>query len=433
MESTAVQKKGLYYGWVVVAGSFFNHFVTTGFLIYTFSLFAVPVSAALAVSPTEVALAASIYTIVIAVCGPFVGAQLEKGRLRVLLIASAILFGGGFLLMNFATSLPLFYLFYVVIGVGCACSGPVVNNALPSYWFDKKRGLAVGIVNCGGGVAAVVVPLIIVQVIASTGWQSAYTAIGIAAFAILMVLAFVLKTKPSEVGLMPDGLTKEEYEALPMVERPEVTGLDRAAAMKTPTFWLIGLALLCLGFAQLGVMQNAATYFVSMEFDMTIAAAALGFIGGTSTVAKLVFGVVVDKLGPKVAYAVGTGFLLVGIGLLIFSNPASSYGYLVCFAICFGIGIGAWAPSATTLITKTLGLKYFGALWGVLFGIRTVGDVVGIPGASAIAGASTWTIAFVVAFALGAVSIVLMLAANKPAALKKLEAAEAPGNGSVDA
>lgn len=415
------KKKGFYYGWIVVLAAFLCHFVSTGLLIYTFSLFVVPMSELYDVPRTSITIASSIYTACVALVSPVVGSQVAKGRVRILIILAAVLFGGGFLLLSIANSVVLFYVFYALVGVGCALAGPVVTSALPTMWFEKRRGLAVGIAGCGGGVAAIFIPNVVGSVITSSGAQTAFIVIGVVAIIILAIAAILVKSKPQDIGFMPDGLTKEEFDAMPQKERPVLIGLTRAQALRTPALWLLSLALIFLGFGQLGVMQNAAAFLTDLQFDMTIAATALGVIGITSTVSKIFFGWLADKINPQIVFIMGNVLLLIGTLFLTYTQPDSSLIWLLGYALVFGFGIGSWSSTVPLIIGKLMGVMYFGAIWGVVFAFRTIGDIIGVPGISAIAGTSGYQIAFWVAIACFVVSAICVLATRKPKAFSDLE------------
>lgn len=433
MAETVVKKKGFYYGWVVVLAGFLCHFVSTGLLIYTFSLFVVPMTELLQTDRTAIMLASSIYTLCVAIISPIVGGQVAKGRVKLIIILGAILFGGGFLLLSIASTLPLFYIFYAMIGIGCALAGPVVSSALPTAWFDKRRGLAVGITNCGGGVAAIFMPTIVAGIITTSGPQMAFIAIGILAIVLLLVAALLAKPNPQSIGLMPDGLTKEEFDALPQKERPVLIGITRAEAFKTPALWLLCLALVFLGFGQLGMMQNAAAFLTDLKFDMTIAATALGVIGMTSTVGKIFFGWLSDRVNPQLVFCIGNVLLIIGALFLVYTQPDSSLFWLLGYALLFGFGLGCWSSTVPLIIGRLMGVAHFAAIWGIVFGFRTVGDIFGVPGVSAIASASSYQTAFWVAIALFVVSAVFIVITRKPKSFIELEKKEGIADKSEDA
>lgn len=418
----AQTKKKLYYGWIIVIAGFLLNFVNTGFLMYTFSLFAVPVTADLGVTRTQIMVASSIWTLGCAVLSPFVGDQMEKGRVKLMVLLGALFMGVGLLGMNIVNNLFMFYLCYGLAGVGCACAGPAIHTALPSIWFDKRRGLAVGIVNCGAGVGAIISPKIAMYMIENFSWRAGYTVFGVLSVIILVPLAlWVIRHKPQDMGLLPDGISQAEYDAMPKQSRPAAAGLTRNEAFKTPTFWMMALALFAVGFAQLGVMQNQASHLGAIEFDMAMAAGALSIIGFMTTISKFVYGWVVDKLGYKMGVLLGYLPLVASIIMLATAQTGYSSTYMYIYAILFGLGLGCWTPIITVAIGKDLGAKYFSSIWGILFTFRTAGDILGVPLLSGMAEAmGGYRIPLLIAAGLVVLSGVLILLLHKPAAYQQM-------------
>jgi MFS family permease len=403
--------------------------VTTGFLIYTFSLFVVPMSELLDAPRTSIAIASSIYTACVAIFSPMVGNQIAKGRAKLLVLVGAALFGGGFALQSFASSLPMFYIFYALVGIGCALAGPVMSSALPTAWFAKKRGLAVGLANCGGGVAAIFVPSLVAGLTQTAGVNVAYLVLGAAAAILLAIAALLIKSKPQDIGLLPDGMTAEQCEAMPAGKRPAADGLTRAQALRTPALWLLSAALITLGFAQLGVMQNAAAFLNDLKFDPQTAATALGAIGIASTVSKVFFGWLADRIDAKLVFSVGNILLIVATLVLVNTQSDSGLFWLLGYAVIFGLGAGNWSATVPLIVTKLMGVAYFGAIWGIVFAFRTVGDIAGVPGIAALAGVNGYQSAFLVALVLFAATTAIIWLARKPAPAPAEQPAElAPQN-----
>ncbi|MDR0888686.1 MAG: MFS transporter [Coriobacteriales bacterium] len=428
-----MEKKKFYYGWIVVIAAFLTQFVTTGLLIYTFSLFVAPMATSLDVPRTSITIASSIYTLAFAILSPVAGSQIDKGRIKIMIVIAAVLFGGGFILLAFASNIVMFYIFYALIGIGGALAGPAVGSTLSALWFDKHRGLTTGIVNAAGGVAALFMPTILASVMESSGGTMvAFIIIGIISVVLLLISAVLVKTRPQDIGLMPDGLTKAEYDKLPQKQRPVMVGLTRAQALKTPALWFMAIALMCLGFGQLGVMQNATAFLTDTKFDMVAAAQALSIVGVVGVVSKLFFGWLVDKVDPKIVFAIGNILLIIGTLILTYTQPTSGIAWMYGYAVIFGFGVGCWAPVVPVLAGRTFGMAYFGAIWGVAFGLRTIGDIVGVPGVSGIASFMGYQGAFWIAAILLAISLVLMVFVRKPKSFADIEKAAADAAAAAD-
>ncbi|KGE18862.1 MFS transporter [Paenibacillus wynnii] len=417
-------KKKIYYGWFVVLAAFICTLASTGLMIYSFSLFVVPMSKSLDVPRTSIALASSIFTICMGVVSAYVGSQVTKGRVKMLILTGLILLGGGNALISFTDSLPVFYVCYAFIGIGSALTGPAVTSTLATAWFDKRRGLATGIISCGASVCAIFAPSFLAVIMDSSGVRTAYLANSGIVIVLLLIALLLVKTKPQDIGLLPDGLTQEEFDNLPTKKRPTLIGLTRSQAMRTPAMILVCIAFAALGFGQIGVMQNAAAYLSDLTFNTQTVASALGFIGLSGAVSTIFCGWLADRINPKLVFCLGNTLLLVATLILTYTEPDSGYGWLVSYAVLFGFGMGIWASAVPLIIIKLLGPMNFGAIWGIAFAIRSIfGDTVGVPTISRIAETAGYRIAFWVAIILLAVSAVLIIVAKKPKVFLEMEEA----------
>ncbi|WP_163070068.1 MFS transporter, partial [Acinetobacter nosocomialis] len=72
-------------------------------------------------------------------------------------------------------------------------------------WFVRRRGLAVGIAFAGVGVGSVTLLPVVQLVIDQAGWRSASTMMGILLLAVLAPLNLLLRKRPEDIGLQPDG------------------------------------------------------------------------------------------------------------------------------------------------------------------------------------------------------------------------------------
>ncbi len=419
-------KKKVYYGWFVVLAAFLCNFASTGLMIYSFSLFVVPMSMILGVTRTSIALASSIFTICLGVVSAYVGNQVTKGRVKMLILVGIILLGGGNALLAVTDSLSLFYLCYALIGIGGALTGPAVTSTLATAWFEKRRGLANGIISCGASVCAIFMPFILAFIMDSAGVRAAYLANSVIVLILLSVALLLVKTKPQDIGLLPDGLVLEEYDAKSVEKRPVPIGLTLGEAVKTPAMWFICIAFAALGFGQIGVLQNAAPFLSDLTFDTQTVASALGLIGFAGGISTILCGWLADRINPKLVFCIGNTLLLIATLILTYTQPYSGYVWLCSYALLFGFGMGIWASSVPLIIAKLMGPMYFGSIWGIIFAIRSIfGDTAGVPTISKVAETAGYRIAFWVAIFLFAVSAILVIAAKKPKKFLEMEKQQA--------
>lgn len=418
-----MSRKRIYYGWFVTLATFLSTFISVGLAIYSFSIFVVPMSEALSVPRTSITVGSSLFTISMGIVGIFTGAQVAKGYVRRLIAVGIAFIGSGYFLLSVVNSLSVFYMAYILIGIGCACTGPVMTSSLLTAWFNKRRGLAVGITSCGASVCAIIMPSLVSAIMNSGGIRTAYRVCGVIVILLLFITFLIIRPNPQSMGLYPDGQTKEEYEANVPKKGGlgNLTGLNRGQAMKTVTFWMLCIAFAMLGFSQMGVMQNAAAFLSDLSFDGQAAARALSFIGLAGVFSTIISGWLADR-NPKATFCMGNAVLLTGTLFLMFTEQDSGFGWLMAYALFFGFGMGVWSSSLPLITSGLLGSKYFGAIWGIAFAVKSLcGDSLGAPIVSAIASVAGYRIAFMIPAVFFVISAVFVLTARKPQAMIDLE------------
>src|SRR5262249_13898307 len=122
-----------------------------------------------------------------------------------------------------------------VVGSGTT---PVPYSKVISQWFDRQRGLALGLAMIGGSAGASVMPSLAQALISSVGWRYAYVFLGLLALAVtLPVVGLFLTETPQMMGLRPDG---EARATAPVAQKSgQEPGLSSREARHTATFWLL--------------------------------------------------------------------------------------------------------------------------------------------------------------------------------------------------
>ena len=319
---------------------------------------------ALGAQPAEVALGFSIYALAAGFASLVVGDVINKIKLRGSMLCSAVLFSGGFLILGLMTEIWQVYVAYVVMGVGSALGGMVILSGIPNNWFNKRRGIATAIIWSAMFPGSLVVGQIIPAATASGNWQMAPFALAGIAFVVLIVGAFLLKWQPQEVGLLPDGMTEEEAAAqAEAAGAAKLVGLTRGEALKTSTFWFIAIAFALIGIGEQGPFQNFPAYIVGNGFDLAVAGAFMSAISLSGVVGKLASGVIIDAVGPRIAYCILNSLAVVGLVLIIFVGD--NIVLLFASSILFGVALSSSAVCFSTATAMYLGPKHFGAIYGL--------------------------------------------------------------------
>lgn len=207
---SAYRRPRVFRGWWIVLVSIAGLSFSTGtMIVYTFGVFAKPLASELKSSRSSIALAISILDLVVTCAAPFAGRLVDRYGARGVIVTSLV--GLSACLVGFSFVQPPlwhFYLLFALAGLVGVATTPVTYSRVVANWFDRKRGLALGLTNSGIGLGAFIAPSLAQFLIERGGWRLAY--LGLAAACLLVAVPIVwifLRATPQEVGLLPDGRT----------------------------------------------------------------------------------------------------------------------------------------------------------------------------------------------------------------------------------
>ncbi len=354
--------RGVFYGWWVVFASAVGLFWTVPISVYCFSVFLKPLMQEFHAGRAAVSLGFTLHLIAGAATAPFVGWIMDRYGARRLILMGTSAFAT-ILLANraFSGSILRLYLFYVVLGIFLHGGGPIPYGSVVCRWFDRHRGLALGLMMFGIGLGAMLMPSIAQQLITRFGWRTAYSILGGSILLIAVpVVAAVLKECPQKLGLLPDGAPQRTAAA---GSEAAVQGLSAQEAWRSGTFWVMTCAFFFVSAGAQGCVVHLAAMFNDRGISAQTAALASSLVGAAVLIGRVGTGYLLDRVfGPRLAAIFFTGAAL-GIGLLLLGTPR------VAFAGAFfvGLGLGAEVDIIAYLTGRYFGLHAFGRVYGSAF------------------------------------------------------------------
>ena len=375
----AKHRHRVFYGYYLVAVTFVFMTLFSGPGTFVFSLFVHPLESALGWARAEVMAGFTIFYATMGVASPVVGRLVDRHGARVVISAGALAMGLGFIIVSRMSHLYLFYLGYVIVGVGAAGLGPVPCSAIITNWFNRRRGLALGLMAAGVGAGGVVTAPFIGYMLSHYDWREAYLSLAVMVTAVTIPLALgVVRTRPSDVGMSPHG------DPTPDVQRASRTKADRDTASltlkqsaRTRAFWFIAVAYAWYGFGSGGALQTAAPYLEDVGFATATAAAILGVYGVGSTIGKLLSGPLCDRIPARTVFAIGSALLASGVLLLLTVEAGSPHIVLWSCGAVLGLGAGVWLPTLSMLAGTHFGLLHYATILGMLNVCMSLGLSVG--------------------------------------------------------
>ena len=241
-------------------------------------------------------------------------------------------------------------------------------------WFEKRKGLVLGLCLAGQGIGAAIVPPIINKVIQLASWREAYCGFGLLNILFcLPVLYVVIRNTPEEMDTYPDGIIPEQvdHEAhIPISFR----GYTFHKCLALPAFWKMVAVFFLLGLGQSGPLVHMIPILVDNGFVQSKAASIVFLLGMGVLVGRVIAGYLMDRFfAPFVAAAFLVG-PVIGFSALAL---APSTGSAVLAVFLLGSAAGAEFDVMAFFCTQYFGRPAFGRTYGTMFAILNLGGGIG--------------------------------------------------------
>jgi MFS family permease len=360
--------------WWIVGASLIGMIVGPGTaVIFTVNAFMVPVTTELGWSRGLFSSGLLASAVASPIMTPLFGHLMDRHGIHRIALPTTFLYG--LALCSFALlSANRFWLIYPMFacasGFG-ACLGPVVYSKAITAWFDKERGLALGIATSGVGLGTFLMPMMAQLFIASFGWRVAYVAVGVTTWLLSFTMIAVFVREPP--GYFERMRAARRNAAK---DGPQPFGMStRAAITGTRQFWLLAIIFLLEGTANNGILSgNFVPLLTDRGYTAMAAVALLSSSGIAALVARIIVGFCLDFVrGP--VFSAGVMLLpVLGIALLL-SHAGSPAPFFA--AICFGLSIGAEVDMLGFFVSRYFGRRTFGTLYGLIFALFALGIGIG--------------------------------------------------------
>jgi MFS family permease len=363
----------IYYGWIIVAIAL----VSMGFWLgirTSFSVFYVALLEDFPWNRGDTAGVQSMALISYTILAPPVGGLIDRFGPRRVIIPGILVLALGLSLSATVETLTQFYVFYgVVMGSGITCIGIVSYSAILSHWFEKRRGLASGIAVSGMGLGTFVLVPVSQRLISMWGWRVTFILLGCLVIIILLPLnGLFLRHKPAEVDQRVDGLCGEASIDKTFSEVPgritPVSDWTIGKALRSLTFW--ALMAFCF-FSIIGVyviLVHNVRFLVDQGVDKMSAALIFAVIGAISSVFRIFWGWISDRVGREITFTIGMILACIGVGFLMLIEWTGDKGFIYGFSLFFGAGWGATAPMFIATAADLFKGRIFGLIYGLIEG-----------------------------------------------------------------
>jgi MFS family permease len=343
---------------------------------------------------------------------PFVGRLMDLRGPRPVIELGVVTMGIGLLLASFIHEPWQLYLTLgALAGGGVNCLAYTGQSLYLTNWFVRRRGLALSIAFSGVGIGSITILPWQGWMIETAGWRSACVWLAILMLALLGPLNLLLKKRPEDLGLEPDGMlssgSASTDRAANVVDHAwAAVDWTLGRALRTRRFWWIAAGYFCGLFSWYAVQVHQTKYLIEIGFAPSEAAWALGSVSLVAIPGQIAFGHLSDRIGREWVWMIGNvGFVICYVALVLLRDAPTEP---LLFAMV--LAQGTLGYSLTSVMGAIPAEIFEGRHFGSIFGSVMVAAILGGAAGPWVTGVlydatGSYSVAFWIAAGCSAISI----------------------------
>ncbi len=275
----------------------------------------------------------------------------------------------GFGLMRGALS--VYFLLYFFYTLGFLLSGPIPHQILVSYWFQKTRGRAMGLVYVGVGLFGSLGSIFVRALTEAQGFRIALIGVGALMLITWPLSILLLKDKPQELGQYADGA---DHAPADVKLAPQTFW----RLLHSGSFWLLLIGSVC-SIASIGAINLHMKFvfrdqgFVNQKLLNATWTTASVLILWSSIIGRLSVGYFADIFSKKVVMAATYAVIAISVVLLLSVTPERNASLYV-FSIVFGFAMGADYILIPLMAAEQFGVNTLARAMGIILPLNTIGQ-----------------------------------------------------------
>lgn len=307
----------------------------------------------------------TVFGIIAALLAPLYGGMSDRFGVRPVVLWSLFLFGVVFGSFYFLPASQTGYLlFWAVLGAIGIGSTPVTWSRAISMWFNKHRGLALGIMLLGTSLAAMIVPQIAQKAISMGGWRTAFPAVALLPLLIALPVAYFWFREPRPEEC-PEGVADASG---------AIFGVTLKEALSGYRFWVLLASILLIAMAYGGAHIHIAQIVGLHGFSAEVAASVLGVVAIGILTGRLLVGFLFDRFwAPGVAFP---ALLLPAIACWLLMGTEATLSHVIIGGFLLGFAAGTESDVIAFLAAKYFGMAHYGRIYGVLYMPFAIGSAI---------------------------------------------------------
>jgi MFS family permease len=326
-----------------------------------------PITDELGWTRSQYAAAMNFRLMLLMLVAPFAGQLVDRFGARIVLATGAFAMGLGTIALSGMSSLTQLYVINVLIGPGQACIGSVAGSALVLRLFQRRRGLAIGVLNGGDNLITSGVHVSAAALLVGVGWRGTLSTLGAAYLALGLLIFVVLR---ADEGAGHDAADEP-------ADRDPAGGGTRLRDLpwREPTLWLLIVAYVGV----YAFITSVGIHFPAFQRDLGRSADEASYIYGLSTLIGAFGSVAIGWLTERTSARAALVVIIVGLAatsVLLWVPDVTTSGFYA-WAVIYGV-VNAGAVALLALVLNELfGAGQMGRLMGVAMVFCMGGTIAG--------------------------------------------------------
>ena len=362
--------KAIFYGWWLVGVGVFLLTLMSLCVFRGMGVMMVVLQKEFAWTRTQISLGTLFSRVEGAALGPVEGYLIDKIGARRMVLVGFTIMSIGFVLFSFIQNIWQFYGVFIIITLGSGIGGWLAVMSVLNSWFNRKRSIAMAGAMSGINIAGFFLPVYAIAMDAS--FRMTALVLGIILIAVAIPCVRVIRNRPEDMGLFPDGLSGEDLEKNSKDEtvhlsqtvenlETEEANFTVRQALSTPVFWILTVAHISSTISIATLSLHLTPRLTDMGLSLTTASTIEMTYSMVALPSLFISGWLGDRMTKR--YLITFFLVLQGIAILIlaFANALPS---AILFAVVYGIAFGGRIPLMTSIRGEYFGRKAFATIMG---------------------------------------------------------------------
>ena len=361
---------------------FVTQFVAVGMANYVVGSFMIPMTEEFGWTRAEFTASRSIGQIVMACTGFVIGSYIDRFGGRPFIVSGSLLLAISIYSLGGIDTLGEWLILNgLILTMGSAMIGNLVVNVTLGKWFVERRGRVVAVAGMGISLAGIVLPPVATWMVDEFGWRNSWQLLGIGAGLITLPMAILMRRRPEDYALHPDGKTELELAAGhgAAAKADYDRSMTRAQAMRTTSFYFLVLAFGLFQISITTMLIQTIPLMTDAGYSRLVASSMISIASVPAFLSKPFWGMLIDIYSPRKLAAIGAAITGASVMVIVFSVARQMDLIVYAGFLAMGIGWGGLLPLQEVIWASFFGRRYLGSVRSTAmpftFGMSALGPV----------------------------------------------------------